>query len=73
MLGTTKHWNNYQGMETVSSRTYVWPTEKFYHQIDPMAMVLLFNGFFIIQDLYSHSYNPFKGSLQGAASEYMIR
>lgn len=48
MLGTTKHWNNYQGMETVSSRTYVWPTEKFYHQIDPMAMVLLFNGFFII-------------------------
>lgn len=49
MLGTTKHWNNYQGMETVSSRTYVWPTEKFCHQIDPMAMVLLFNGFLLFR------------------------
>lgn len=61
MIGSQKTWNNYQGMETVTSRTYIWPSEKFYHQVDPLAM-----------DLYTHTYNMFKGTYKNAATEYMI-
>lgn len=34
-----KKWSNYDGIETISSSTYIKPSTKFYHQIEPSTNV----------------------------------